>query len=476
MPSPLTRRDFTKFALTGGACASFSSVLSRPARAVPASNKLNIACVGAAGKGWDDMIGVSGEGALHNIVAICDIDHRDGGIQPGNLAPVQLARPLGIGAARKKFPRAKLYSDFRKMLEQRDIDAVTVSTPDHMHATVALSAMALGKHVFVQKPLTQTVHEARILREAARAKGLITQMGNQHHSGAGYRCAVKMIQDGVIGRVRHAYSTVSARPVWPLDIKTASDVESPPPDVDWDLWLGVGKVRPYRPHAYHNFNWRAWKEYGTGMLGDLGCHVMDSVVWSLDLGAPRTVRAQVSNVDPEVYPEWSIVEYEFAGTKYAVDGFRLTWTDGRKPAIDPSHLFEGMPVPGGGSLLIGEKGAMAVSSGSAPRLYPQTAFRDYSVTTLKEMFAAFAAEKRDHYKMWPDAILAGKEANSPFEYAGHLTETVMLGTIAQRIPDRVLHWNAASLAFDEREATALVRRQYRKGWEIGALVSNQFRS
>src|SRR5688572_10381112 len=176
----MTRREFGKTVAAGGTCFGLLGALPRRARANPSGRRLRIACVGAAGKGWDDLRGVSSEGQLHDIVALCDIDHRDGGQQPPNLAPVQIARSLGIAAAARMFPKAKLYSDFRRMLERENVDAVTVSTPDHMHATVALSAMALGKHVFVQKPLTQTVHEARVMREMARSKGVITHMGNQY--------------------------------------------------------------------------------------------------------------------------------------------------------------------------------------------------------------------------------------------------------------------------------------------------------
>jgi predicted dehydrogenase len=468
--SPLTRRAFTKLSVAGTLGAGFTAAFPFVSRAASATRRLRIACVGAAGKGWDDMIGVSEDGERHDIVAICDIDHRDGGEQPANLKAVQLARPLGIGAARRQFPQAKVYQDFRRLLEQRDIDAITVSTPDHMHATVALSAMTLGKHVFVQKPLAQTVHEARVMREVAAARRVVTQMGNQNHSGAGYRCAVQVIQSGVIGKVRAAYSWATAPAVWPANVATLASDEPAPASVNWDLWIGVAQPRPYRQHTYHNFNWRAWKEYGTGMLGDIGCHVMDPVVWGLELTGPRTVQATVSEFHPEIYSAWNVVNYEFAATRFAAEGFRYTWSDGRKPPVDPAHVPAGVTLPASASLLIGEKGTMIASPGAAPRLYPQASFQDYSLTTLKEMFASFAAEKRDHYRMWTDAILAGKQANSSFESAGPLTEIVMLGTIAQRLPDQVLRWNAKALTFDNPAATALVRRHYRQGWEIPTLA------
>ncbi len=467
----MTRRDFGKAVAAGGALLGLSALPSR-VRATPAGRRLRIACVGAAGKGWDDLRGVSGGGELHDIVALCDIDHRDGGKQPPNLAPGQLARSLGIGAAARMFPKAKLYTDYRRMLEREDIDAITVSTPDHMHATVAISAMALGKHVFVQKPMTQTVHEARIMREFARAKGVVTHMGNQYHSSVGYRCAVQAIRSGVLGKIREAHSFLNTKPVWLPGIKELAVGEDPvPKDIHWNEWVGVAQPRPYKTHLYHNFNWRAWKEYGTGSMGDMGCHIMDVVVWALELGAPTALRAEVSNMDDLVYPEASTVVYEFPATRYTHEGFRYTWSDGLKKEspIDKSLFPEGFKLPSSGSLFTGDEGWMLASPGSPPRLYPQEKFRDYTVGPLKQMFGELGAEKLDHYLEWPNAILAGRSANSSFDVAGPLTETVMLGTIAQRAPGRRLVWDAARLRFDDPAATALVRRQYRKGWGIDAL-------
>jgi predicted dehydrogenase len=470
---PMTRRQFGKTVAASGALLGLFGSLPSRVRANPSGRRLRIAAVGAGGKGWDDLRGVSDEGRLHDIVALCDIDHRDGGPQPPNLAPVQLARALGIGAAARMFPKAKLYFDFRRMLEREDIDAVTVSIPDHMHATVALTAMAMGKHVWVQKPLTQTVHEARVMREVARSKGVITQMGNQYRSSTGYRCAVQVIQSGVIGKVREAYSFQNSKPVWLPGIKELAVGEDPvPKDIHWDEWIGVGKPRPYKTHVYHNFNWRAFKEYGTGIMGDMGCHVMDVVTWALALGAPTAIRGEVDSVDDQVYPDSSNIYYEFATTPYTHEGFRYTWSDGvrkKEPDIDKSAFPEGFKIPNGGSMFFGDKGVLFASQGSPPRLYPQEKFRDYTVGTLKQMWADLAAEKLDHYREWPNAILAGRQANSSFEVSGPLTEVVMLGTIAQRIPGKRLVWDAARLRFDDPAATALVRRQYRKGWEIDAL-------
>lgn len=467
MKREMTRRELVRTYVFGGALAPLA--VHRAARAASSSSRLRIACVGVGGKGWEDMIGASGNGALHDVVALCDIDHRDGGDQPDNLGKGQAARPLGMGEASRKFPQAKRYADFRRMLEQKDIDAVTISTPDHMHATIALTAMALGKHVYVQKPLTQTVHESRIMREFARAKGVVTQMGNQFHSSPGYRCVVEVIRKGVIGKIKAAHCWIGESN-WPQGIEQPAGEDPVPEGVYWDLWLGVAAPRPYKHQVYHNFNWRGWREFGCGSLGDMGCHVMDPVVWSLDLKAPHHVSAKVSGVHEQTFPVWSVVDYEFSGTPYTAGDFRLTWYHGGKlPPLEIARLPEGQKLPNAGSVFEGEKGTLVVAhSPSIPRLYPQEQYLDYMRTELKEMFAGMV--RQDHYQMWTDAILNGTQANAHFDYSGPLNETVLLGTIAQRLPGRRLAWDAAGMTFDDPAATALVRRQYRKGWEIEALA------
>ena len=460
-----TRRRAVKTIVGFGALAPMGI---RAAGKTPSPNeRLNLACVGVGGKGWDDMMGASGGGERHNVVAICDIDQRHGGEQPPNLARVQAARPLGLGAAAKKFPKAAVYSDFRKLLERKDIDGVTVSTPDHMHATIAITAMELGKHVYVQKPLTQTIHESRVMREVARKHGVVTQMGNQGHSSVNYRTAVEVIRSGVIGRVREVHAWTRS-PSWPQGIPRPGGSDPVPDGVHWDLWLAVAEPRAYVKHAYHNFNWRGWKEFGTGALGDMGCHIMDPAVWSLKLGPPKQVTAKVSGPAEESYPRASTVSYLFAGTAYTSGDLALHWHDGGNNP--PRELAEIVGKTSNGTLYLGEKGTILLPHGnSIPRFVPREDFLDFSQTTLKEIYRGFADEKLDHYKVWTDAILEGKQANSHFDYAAPLNETVMIGTVAQRLPEKKLAWNAAALAFDDTEATALVRRRYRKGWEIDAL-------
>ncbi len=460
-----TRRQAVKTIVAFGVLAP-THLHSQPKKVSP-NSKLNIACVGVGGKGWDDMRAVSGNGKLHNIVALCDIDQRDGGEQPKNLMGGQAARALGAGAARKMFPSASVYEDFRLMLEQKNIDAVTVSTADHMHATIGITAMELGKHVYVQKPLTQTIHESRIMRQVAAKTGVVTQLGNQGHSTVNYRCAVDAMRSGIIGKIREVHAWTSS-PSWKQGIARPDGSDPIPKGVNWDLWLGVAEPRPYLKHTYHNFNWRGWEEFGTGALGDMGCHIIDPAVWSLELGAPTSVIAKVTGPGEGTYPKASTVHYTFAGTEHTTEKLDLYWHDGGNRA--PKEYAEIIGRNDNGSLFIGEKGQVVLAHGTGiPRIYPREIATDYNRTTLKELYAKYAAEKLDHYGVWTDAILEGKRANSDFDYAAPLNETVLIGTVAQRLPEQTLKWNTEALSFDDAKATALVKRQYRKGWEIDAL-------
>ena len=230
----------------------------------------------------------------------------------------------------------------------------------------------------------------------------------------------------------------------------------------------MAEPRPYLKHTYHNFNWRGWQEFGTGALGDMGCHIIDPAVWSLELGSPSSVVAEVTGVAKETYPKASTVHYRFPATAHTAGKLDLYWYDGGNRV--PKEYAGIVGRNSNGSLFIGEKGNVVLAHGSGiPRLYPSEEFLDYSRTTLKGLYAKYAAEKLDHYRVWTDAILNGKQANSHFDYAAPLNETVMVGTIAQRLPGRMLKWSAPVLSFDDAEASTMVRRRYRKGWEIDAL-------
>ncbi|MEM7395459.1 MAG: Gfo/Idh/MocA family oxidoreductase, partial [Verrucomicrobiota bacterium] len=347
----MNRRQSLKTIVGFGALAPLGVGVAT--KAVSPGSRLNIAAVGAGGKGYDDLMGTSDRGHRHDVVAICDIDHRNGGEQPPNLSKGQALRPLGLGKARSRFPKAKVYDDYRKMLEQKDIDAVTVSTPDHMHATMAITAMELGKHVFVQKPLTQTIHESRIMRKVANENGVVTQMGNQGHSSSTYRSAVAALRSGVVGRVREVHAWTSS-PSWPQGIPRLDREDPVPKGVDWDLWVGVGEPRPFLEHVYHNFNWRGWREFGTGALGDMGCHIIDPAVWSLELGPPREVSAVVKGPAAETYPTSSTVTYRFEGTSHTADELTLYWYDGGNHP--PGKLGQMMAKIRNGTIYVGEEG------------------------------------------------------------------------------------------------------------------------
>lgn len=438
MPSlTVTRRRF----LQSLSAAAFVAPLSRGRVRASANEKVNIACVGVGGKGRSDLHETS---VGHNIVAICDIDEKR------------------LAAAHEKFPKAKAYTDWRKLLDQSDIDAVTISTPDHMHAPVTMSAMQLGKHVFTQKPLTHSIWEARRLAEVADEKGLVTQMGIQHHATARLKIAVATIQEGIIGRVSevHAWTDRPGR-FWKQGLERPTQSDPAPEHVHWGNWLGVAPKRPYVGGLYHPFHWRGWWDFGTGALGDMGCHILDPVVNALKLGAPRTVRAEGPPPHPESGPLWCIVHYEFPGTDQTTDTVRVTWYEaGKQP---PRELFQA-PADWKGSangvLFIGEKGNLFVGFPEMPELFPKSDFANVKLPELVD---------HNHYTEWTSAIAGGGTTSCPFSYSGPLTETVLLGNVAYRT-GKTIDWDSDKLtANGVPEAQPLIRRAYREGWSVPGL-------
>jgi len=427
------------------AALSFATPLAASARGAwaQANSKVHIACVGAGwgGKGYSDMLETS---VGQEIVAICDIDEE------------RLAK------AAEKFPGAKRYTDWRKLMEQKDIDAVTISTPDHMHAAVTLSAMQLKKHVYTQKPLTRTVFEARQLTAAAKQAGVVTQMGIQHHSSARLKQAVQAIRSGVVGKVSEVH-TWTDRPgtYWKQGLDRPERKDEVPAHVHWNEWLGVAPERPYVAGLYHPFHWRGWWDFGTGALGDMGCHIMDPVVNALELGPPRTVEAEGPPPHPESGPLWCIVRYEFPGTKHTVESLKLTWYEaGKQP---PRELFQA-PTDWKGSqngvLFVGEKGNLFVGFPENPELFPREKFADYKFADVAE---------DNHYTQWTEAILGRGRTSCPFAYSGPLTETVLLGNIAYRTGKKI-EWDSANLkAAGNPAAEPLLKTTFRSGWEIKGL-------
>jgi predicted dehydrogenase len=406
-----------------------------------ANSQVNIACVGVGGKGWSDMLETS---VGHRIVAICDIDEE------------RLAK------AKEKFPDARTYTDWRKLLEQPGIDAVTVSTPDHMHAAITISAMELGKHAFTQKPLTHSVFEARKMTELAASKGLVTQMGIQHHATRRLKLAVHAIREGVIGKVSEVH-TWTDRPgnFWKQGLERPAGGSAAPAGVHWDHWLGVAPERPYVAGLYHPFHWRGWWDFGTGALGDMGCHILDPVVNSLELGPPRTVAAEGPAPHPESGPLWCIVHYEFPGTQHTTETLRLTWYEaGKQP---PREIFQAPADWKGtdnGVLFLGERGNLFVGFPEMPELFPKAKFRDYSWPDFQD---------HNHYTEWTAAIAEGGSTSCPFSYSGPLTETVLLGNVAYRTGQKIV-WDSQQLrVVNAPEAAQLIRREYRRGWEVPGL-------
>ncbi|NOX65712.1 MAG: Gfo/Idh/MocA family oxidoreductase [Chlorobi bacterium] len=453
----ITRRTFVKG--TALSTAAFMivprHVLGGPGF-IPPSDKLNIAGIGIGGMGKNNIKNCADE----NIVALCDIDD-------AYAAPVF-----------KEYPKAKKYHDYRKMLEeQKDIDAIIIATPDHTHAVIAMAAIKAGKHVYVQKPLTHSVSEARMLTEAAREYKVVTQMGNQGHSGNGTRLICEWIWDGAIGDIKEVHAWTN-RPVWPQGIEVDRPKETPPvpSTLDWDMWIGPAAFRPYHP-AYLPEKWRGWWDFGTGSLGDLGLHIMDPAFWALKLKYPETVEGNISTywegfwkyTEPknEMYPRSTIVRYKFP-EREGMPPVKLTWWDGGLMPPRPEELEEGrkMGDSDGGLLFIGDKGKLMTGCyGENPRLIPETKMREYKLPepTIERIPSGSAGHEKD----WVRACKGGKPASSNFDYAGPFAEMVLMGNLAVRFPNKKLLWDGPNMTVTNNvEANAYVKRQYREGWSL----------
>jgi len=453
----VSRRGFLE--ATAGAAAAFTivprHVLGGPGRTA-ASEKLNIAGVGVGGMGKNNLRACESE----NIVALCDVDD-------AYAAPIL-----------ERYPKAAKYRDFRQMLEkQKDIEALVIATPDHTHAPIAMAAMKMGKHVYVQKPLTHSVYEARMLTEAARQYKVATQMGNQGHSGDGIRMVCEWIWDGIVGPVHEVHAWTN-RPVWPQGEEVDRPKETPPvpATLDWDLWLGPAPSRPCHP-TYLPERWRAWWDFGTGSLGDLGCHILDPVFWAMKLKHPVSVEACTSTywhefwkkTEPknETYPRSTIVRFKFP-VREGMPAMDLTWWDGGMMPPRPAELEEGrqMGDSDGGLLFIGEKGTLMTGCfGSSPGLIPETRMREYKKPA--QTIDRIPDGMEGHEKDWVRACKGGKPASSNFDYSGPLSEMVLMGNLAVRFPNRRLLWDGPNMQVtNDAGANGYVRRQYRQGWTL----------
>jgi predicted dehydrogenase len=435
---------------SAAAALTFQFVPNRMFGAGVPSNKLNIAGIGVGGMGGSNLRQCESE----NIIALCDVD--------------------SYCAAKtfKRYPNAKQYSDYRIMLEkEKDIDAVVIATPDHTHAVITMAALQAGKHIYCQKPLTHTVYEARKITEAARRYQVQTQMGNQGHSSEHIRLLKEWLADGAIGNVTevHAWTDrpVGGNPWSTFAVRAKPEEKAPVPEtLDWDLWLGPAPYRPYHP-AYHPTKWRAWLDFGTGALGDMGCHILDPAFWALDLGAPESIQAASTHwqddVRSQTFPRASIVRYQFParGNRPPV---KLTWYDGRLMPPIPDDFEPGRTLPVSGAFIIGDKGTILHGSHGADgmRLIPEKKMKAYKPPprTLPRI-------NDTHEGDWLRACKNGRPASSTFEYGGALTEMVLLGMIAIRLKNQKLEWDAPNLRFTNNDdANDLLHIKYRKGWSL----------
>jgi predicted dehydrogenase len=430
MPNALSRRHF----LQAGAAALCAGPLLAGEKKLSPNERLHVAVIGVNGQGDYDMKNVANAGA--EIVALCDVDEN---------------RAV---EARKRYPRARYYTDFRRVFDQKDLDAVVVATPDHMHALATLPALRAGLHVYCEKPLAHTVAEARLVAETAAKHQRVTQMGTQIHADGNYRRVVELVQSGTIG-------PVSAVHVWCGKSYGYGDHPKDTPPVPkglhYDLWLGCAPYRPYHPVHLH-FNWRSWWDYGGGTLNDMACHYVDLPFWALKLRHPVSVAAEGAKLHPESVAKWLIVHYQFP-EREGLAPVKLTWYDGGKqPDVLPGKFREKW---GSGVLFVGDKGMLLADYGRH-QLLPEKQFEGFKPPR------PFIPDSVGHHKEWVEACKNGGKTTCNFSYAGALSEAVLLGTVSYRL-GRPLNWDAGELkAVNEPEAERFLHKEYRKPWSLEA--------
>jgi predicted dehydrogenase len=438
MPSRTNRRQFLQttavagigFWVAGGAAAKDSK---------SPNERIAMASIGVGGKGSSDASDAANFG---DMVAICDVDEGT------------------LNAGKKRFPKAKTYTDFRKLLDEmgKSIDAVTVSTPDHNHAAASLMAMRMGKHCFCQKPLTHTIYEARLMAEVAAEKKVATQMGNQGTANDSLRKAAAVVKSGVLGPVKEVHVWTN-RPIWPQGGPRPAPAPCPT-TLDWNSWIGSAPERPYAD-GYHPFAWRGWWDFGTGALGDMACHTVNMPYMALNLRDPVAVQAECSGHNRDSYPKWSIITYDFPalGDRPAV---KMLWYDGGKRPDD--KLIEGQEMVASGSLVVGEKG----------KLYAPGDYAENDLVLLGgiEMPEVKWTESPGHFEEWVRAIKFGKPAMSNFPtYSGGLTETILLGNLAVWVAaagkGEKVEWDAKNMkSLNVAGLEPIIKPTFRAGYKL----------
>ena len=458
--SYLSRRQFVRRTSLAAGAAAFT--FPYIGRVLGANDRINIACIGVGGKGDSDSNAAAECGG--NIVAICDVDQNT------------------LEKKGKQFAQAKRFQDYRKLLDQmgKDIDAVTVSTPDHNHGVAAMRAMKMGKHCFCQKPLTQTVYEARAMRQLAAEKKLATQMGNQGSAESGLRRAVEVVQAGVIGKPLELHVWTN-RPVWPQGLDRPAGSDPVPPNLDWDCWLGPAALRPYKKDVYHTFNWRGWYDFGTGALGDMACHTVNMPFRALKLGYPSVVECEIdSRVYPETFPLTSRIRFEFP-EREGLPPLKFWWYDGNpsnslkplRPEADVTKEIVATmgALPVAGALIVGDKGKLFSPDDYGARFFVAMKGQEEMVAGDKheacKAVPQIIPRSPGHMQEWFRMMKDGTPAYSNFDVAAYLTEIILLGCVALRVGEgRRMDWDGPNMkSTNLPEAAQFVRRNNRKGWE-----------
>lgn len=464
----LSRRKFIKrTTLAAGATALYFPYVGN---VLGANDRINVACIGCGGKGDSDTNDAHKCGA--NIVALCDVDEKTLDKKAHQFA--------------ENFPDLKKYRDYRKLLDEMDknIDAVTISTPDHNHGVAGIRAMKMGKHCFCQKPLTQTVSEARIMRQLAKEKNLATQMGNQGSAENGLRRAVEVIHAGVIGNASELH-VWSNRPIWPQGLMRPEGSDPVPPELDWDLWLGPAHHRPFKKGVYHPFKWRGWFDFGTGALGDMACHTVNMPFRGLKMGYPNVIECEVaSRIYPETFPKTSRIRYEFP-EREGLPPLKFWWYDGApkdelkplRPSCDTLRKVLGMydELPGSGALIIGDKGQLFSPDDYGAKFFVAlNGDKDFVPGDQHEACLAVPqtipraprAGTTGHMEEWFKMMKDGTPAYSNFDIAAYLAEVILLGAIALRVGEgRRMEWDGPNMKSPNiPEAAHFVERHNRHGW------------
>jgi predicted dehydrogenase len=440
MTTPLNRRAFLRQSTQVAGTLLVSGPFLRSARAA-ANGKVNVGFVGVAHRAADDLSEVARLTDTVNVVALCDVDEKY------------------LAEAAQKHAGAKTYADFRRLIEQKDVDAVVVATPDHVHAVAAAAALRTGRHVYCEKPLTRTVSECRVLRELTTTHQRVTQLGTQIHAGGNYRRVVELVQSGALGAVQEVHVWCGAT----YGGKDAPKDRPPvPAGLNWDLWLGPVPFRPYHPD-YAPFAWRNWWAFGGGTVADFGCHFMDLPHWALDLREPSWVEpVDGPPVHPESVPPWLIVRYRYPARPKgggSLPPVTLTWYHGGKQPGNPLLDDEQREYFKSGVLFVGEKGNLLADYGRR-QLLPEDRFKDFKAP------APSIPDSIGHHREWIEAIRHGGPTTCNFDYSGALTETVLLGNVAYRVGKRI-EWDTTTLrARGCPEAEAFVQHAYREGWQL----------